>query len=91
LQRLYGSGIIEHAGFDGVVEMLMKMVTLRVTISEVPMVLDTSQRIGKSKMKVLKTVMNYLTLFRDRPRWTRIAHAEADAVGAMVAEGEPSA
>ncbi len=76
LQRLYGPGIIEHPGFDGVVEMLMKMVTLRMTISEVPMLLDTSRRIGKSKMKVLRTIFNYLTLIRDRHAWTRVAHAE---------------
>jgi dolichol-phosphate mannosyltransferase len=76
LQQLYGPGIIEHAGFDGVVEMLMKMVTLRVTISEIPMVLDTSRRLGKSKMKVMKTIMNYFTLFFDRSRWTRLARSE---------------
>lgn len=76
LQRLYGPGIIEHSGFEGVVEMLMKMVMLRITISEVPMVLDTSQRIGKSKMKVMKTMMHYLTLFIDRSKWTRLARSE---------------
>ena len=77
LQRLYGPEVIEHSGFDGVIEMLMKMVNLRVTISEVPMVLDTSQRIGKSKMKVLKTMLSYLTLFRDRKRWRRIGRSES--------------
>ena len=77
LQGIYGFGVIEHPGFDGVVEMLMKMVTLRVTISEVPMVLDTSQRIGKSKMKVLKTMMNYVSLFIDRPRWSRLGRLDA--------------
>jgi dolichol-phosphate mannosyltransferase len=77
LQRVYGPNIIEHAGFDGVVEMLMKMVTLHVTISEVPMVLDTSHRLGKSKMKVLNTIMNYFTLFFDRPRWVRLGRSEA--------------
>lgn len=89
LQRLYGPGIIQHAGFDGVIEMLMKMVTLRITISEVPMVLDTSQRIGKSKMKVLKTMLSYLTLFRDRPRWMRIAYTEGAESGFMAGKQEP--
>jgi dolichol-phosphate mannosyltransferase len=86
LQRVYGPDVIEHAGFDGVVEMLMKMIIMGMTISEVPMVLDTSRRIGKSKMKVLRTILHYLTLFRDRPRWTRIAPAtETAAVRSMKA------
>lgn len=90
LQRLYGPGIIEHAGFDGVVEMLMKMVMLGVTISEVPMVLDTSNRIGKSKMKVAKTMFNYLSLFLHRPRWMRIAKSEPKTIQTPSTEQELS-
>jgi len=80
LQRVYGPGIIEHSGFDGVVEMLMKMVILRMTISEVPMVLDTSRRIGKSKMKVGRTIVSYLTLFGDKRRWMKAAFVDVTAV-----------
>jgi len=69
LQACYGPRIIERAGFEGVVEMLIKMVLLQITVSEVPMVLDTSRRMGKSKMKLLRTIRNYLTLFLDRGRW----------------------
>jgi hypothetical protein len=49
--------------------MLMKMVFLEMTISEVPMVLDTALRAGNSKMKIIRTVRSYLTLFVDRRRW----------------------
>ena len=69
LQACYGPGVIERSGFEGVVEMLMKIVFLGMTVSEVPMVLDTAQRAGKSKMKILRTIRSYLTLFLDRGRW----------------------
>jgi hypothetical protein len=35
---------------------------LRLRISEVPMVLDGTRRVGKSKMKVLRTSLAYLRL-----------------------------
>jgi dolichol-phosphate mannosyltransferase len=73
LQRCYGPGIVERAGFECMVELLMKMVYLRTPISEVPMTLDTSLRVGKSKMKVLRTVLGYLRLWLDRRRWRAAA------------------
>lgn len=69
LQACYGPAIIERAGFEGVVEMLIKMVLLKTRVTELPMVLDTSRRVGKSKMKVLRTIRGYLTLAFTRPRW----------------------
>jgi dolichol-phosphate mannosyltransferase len=69
LQRCYGPGIVERAGFECMVELLLKMVYTRTTISEVPMTLDTSLRAGKSKMKVLKTIWGYLRLWHDGRRW----------------------
>lgn len=37
------------------VELLLKMMYVGATISEMPMLLDTSRRRGKSKMKLFKT------------------------------------
>jgi hypothetical protein len=51
------------------IEMLMKMMALGITISEVPMVLDTSRRLGPSKMKVLRTIAGYLLLWQHKRRW----------------------
>ncbi len=73
LQACYGPAIIERAGFEAVVEMLIKMILLKLTISEVPMVLDTSRRAGKSKMQLIRTIRGYLTLLLDRGRWVRQA------------------
>lgn len=73
LQRLYGPGIVERTGFDCMVELLMKLVFTRTTLSEVPMVLDTARRRGKSKMKVLRAMRDLLTLIRHKNRWKRMA------------------
>ena len=78
LQACYGPAIMERRGFEAVVEMLIKMILLKMTISEVAMVLDTSRRAGKSKMKVMRTIRSYLTLFLDRGRWVRQASEYLD-------------
>jgi dolichol-phosphate mannosyltransferase len=80
LQRVFGPGIVERAGFESMVEMVMKMAMLRLAISEVAMELDSSRRKGKSKMKILRTIVGYLALWKCKPRWLRqlgAAHAES--------------
>jgi dolichol-phosphate mannosyltransferase len=62
LQIAYGPAIIERRGFECMVELLMKMMYLRTTITEVPMLLDTNLRVGKTKMKITKTILGYLSL-----------------------------
>ena len=79
LQRAFGPGIVERAGFESMVEMVMKMAMLRLAISEVAMQLDSSRRKGKSKMKILRTILGYLALWRCKPRWTRQLHAAQHA------------
>lgn len=69
LQSCYGPGIVERTGFESMIEMLLKITYLRAGISEVAMTLDTSQRVGKSKMKVVRTALSYLTLWKHRPAW----------------------
>lgn len=71
LQRVFGPGIVERRGFESMVEMVMKMTMLRLTISEVAMLLDSSRRKGKSKMKLMRTIMGYLALWRYKQGWTR--------------------
>lgn len=69
LQKHYGPAILERNGFESMIELLLKMLYLQTTISEVPMLLDTSRRKGKSKMKILKTIYGYLTLWKDKGKW----------------------
>jgi dolichol-phosphate mannosyltransferase len=78
LQRCYGPGIVERAGFECMVELLLKIVYLRTTISEVPMTLDTSLRAGSSKMRVLQTIWGYVRLWQDARRWRAAAVAATD-------------
>jgi dolichol-phosphate mannosyltransferase len=79
LQAAYGPGILERAGFESMVELIMKMTYVGVTLSEVAMVLDTSRRVGKSKLKFFRTVMGYLLLWKDKARW------RSEAAGARTA------
>ncbi len=71
LQQSFGSSIIYSAGFEGMVELLAKIVHLKLSASEVPLQLDWSMRKGKSKMKVVKTTLGYFKLFyilRTKPK-----------------------
>ena len=69
MKRVFGPGIVERVGFESMVEMVMKMVMLRLAISEVAMQLDSSRRLGKSKMKVVRTIFGYLALWRCKAAW----------------------
>jgi dolichol-phosphate mannosyltransferase len=62
LRREYGDAFITTRGFECMVEVLYRAARLGLRISEVPMVLDGSRRVGKSKMKLLQTSMAYLSL-----------------------------
>ena len=62
LQARYGDAFITTPGFECMVEVLYRAARLGLRISEVPMVLDGSRRVGKSKMRVVRTSMAYLRL-----------------------------
>lgn len=74
LQRYYGPAVIERDGFECMLEVLIKMINLDMTISEVPMVLDTSLRVGRSKMKIGRTIRGYLAIFSRLKRWRKESH-----------------
>ncbi|MEM7040483.1 MAG: hypothetical protein AAF570_26190, partial [Bacteroidota bacterium] len=63
--------IIEEPGFICMVEVLKKAIRENAHIIEVPMTLNSDARVGKSKMKVFKTMRNYIrfmfkNMFRKR-------------------------
>ncbi len=62
LRDRYGDSFISTHGFECMVEILYRAARLGLRISEVPMVLDGSRRVGKSKMKVVRTSLAYLRL-----------------------------
>lgn len=55
------SSIIKEPGFICMLELLIKAIDSGARIIEVPMVLHSGKRIGRSKMKVIKTTFQYLT------------------------------
>lgn len=54
------TAIIKERGFICMIEILLKAVKNNARVIEVPMMLMSLQRKGKSKMKVFKTMMSYL-------------------------------
>jgi dolichol-phosphate mannosyltransferase len=59
----FSTNLITLNGFEGVVEYLMKFKSLSSKISEYPINVNQDLRQGKSKMKVVKTVIGYFKLF----------------------------
>lgn len=80
LQACYGDQIVERDGFESMIELVMKMMYLKMSISEVPMVLDTTRRAGKSKMNTTRTAFGYFALFAYKREWEQRA-AQQRAVG----------
>jgi dolichol-phosphate mannosyltransferase len=59
IKAKYGT-IIEESGFICMVEILIKAIRCKAQIIEIPMVLYSEKRKGKSKMKIVKTGFSYL-------------------------------
>jgi dolichol-phosphate mannosyltransferase len=55
----HGDDLIREAGFACKAEILAKMAAHGARVDEVPVGLDTSQRIGKSKMPIVRTTLTY--------------------------------
>jgi dolichol-phosphate mannosyltransferase len=63
LNALYPNAIVTCRGFDCAAEIIVKAVRHRLAISEVPFRVDWSRRKGRSKMKIMKTVIAYFKMF----------------------------
>lgn len=61
----YGKNLIRENGFPAVIELLIKLNKLNATVCEVPARLDWSTRRGKSKMKISKTVIRHLAIYKN--------------------------
>lgn len=72
--QAYGDRLVEERGFTCMAEILIKLRSVGVRVAEVPLVLRYDLKSGRSKMKVLRTIMRYFVmiarnLFR-RPKVT---------------------
>lgn len=66
----YGDALIREPGFACKAELLSKLSSMAVRIEEVDVSLDSSRRVGDSKMPVLKTIFHYWRLMA-RQRFAR--------------------
>lgn len=63
----WGERIIEERGFACMVELLLKLRHCHPVVAEVPLVLRYDRKQGASKLKIVRTIFQYLRLaFRDR-------------------------
>jgi len=61
----YEGRLIEDRGFSCMVEVLIKLSRLPIRITETPTILQYCKRVGKSKMKVSKTILGYFVLLKN--------------------------
>ncbi len=76
--RIYGDKLVESAGFVCMAELLVKLAMLGARIGEAPLVLRYDLKGGASKMKVGRTVREYLGLVRQRRRFLALAKGQAE-------------
>lgn len=58
----FGEGIIVNAGFTCMVELLYKLNIIGATFEEIPFELHYDEKVGPSKMKVIKTALKSISL-----------------------------
>jgi len=103
LQRarlVYGDALCTARGFEAVMDLLLRLAPLRPRVSEIGFVLDYEERVGQSKMKVLRTIRSTVGLLARRrlERMTRYTRrqierrmAEADRLAGSTARPAPPA
>jgi dolichol-phosphate mannosyltransferase len=70
-RAVYGEELCTARGFEAVMDLLLRLGPLDMKVSEMGFVLDYGDRVGQSKMKVLRTIRSTLTLLIRR-RWERM-------------------
>jgi dolichol-phosphate mannosyltransferase len=68
----FGDDLIRERGFACKAELLAKLASLDAVIVEIPVGLDTSRRVGESKMPVVRTILGYWRMMA-RQRFHRVA------------------
>ena len=63
---VYGDALCTARGFEAVMDLLLRLGPLDVRVGEMGFVLDYGERVGQSKMKVLKTIRSTVALLSKR-------------------------
>jgi dolichol-phosphate mannosyltransferase len=83
---VYGDDLCTAKGFEAVMDLLLRLGPLDVKVSEIGFVLDYGERVGQSKMKVLKTIRSTIALLSKR-RVERMLHYSRAQVRALEEAG----
>jgi dolichol-phosphate mannosyltransferase len=84
-RHVYGDELCTARGFEAVMDLLLRLGPLDVQVCEVGFVLNYGQRVGQSKMKVLRTIRSTVSLLARRrlERMTRYRRAQVRALLAI--------
>ena len=80
-RSVYGDALCTARGFEAVMDLLLRLGPLGVRVAEIGFVLDYGERVGQSKMKVLRTIRSTVGLRMRRrfERMTRYTRARIEA------------
>lgn len=70
-RAVYGESLCTARGFEAVMDLLLRLGPLGMKVDEMGFVLDYGDRVGQSKMKVIRTIRSTLGLLLRR-RWERM-------------------
>jgi dolichol-phosphate mannosyltransferase len=87
---VYGDQLCTARGFEAVMDLLLRLGPLDVRVAEIGFVLDYGERVGQSKMKVLRTIRSTLALLARR-RLERFARYSPARVRARLRAAENGA
>ena len=83
---VYGEELCTARGFEAVMDLLLRLGPLGAKVDEIGFVLDYGERVGQSKMKVLRTIRSTLALLIRR-RWERMTRWTPQRIAALEAAG----
>lgn len=89
-RRVYGEELCTARGFEAVMDLLLRLGPLDPKVKEIGFVLNYGERVGQSKMKVMKTIRSTIALLWKR-RLERMTRWTPARVRAALARGESSA
>jgi dolichol-phosphate mannosyltransferase len=84
-RAVYGEQLCTARGFEAVMDLLLRLGPLGVRVDEMGFKLDYGDRVGQSKMKVLRTIRSTLALLIQR-RWERMTIYTPRYIAAREAE-----
>lgn len=83
-RRVYGESLCTARGFEAVMDLLLRLAPLGLRVHEVGFVLHYGDRVGQSKMKVMRTIRSTVGLLARR-RLERLLHYRPAQVRALLA------